>query len=115
MADFVLVTIPLVFLFLGVLQVGFALHVRNTVTACAGDGARLGAGADRGPADAAAATRSCVGGALSPSLVQSVVAGHEQGGALVTVRVQATLPVLGPLGPAKAITVVGHAVEESAL
>ncbi len=110
-----LVTIPLLFLFLGVLQVGFALHVRNTLTACAADGARLGADADRGPGDAQAAARACIDGALSARLVQSVSAGLEGGGTVMAVRVTATLPVLGPLGPAKAISVTGHAVEESAL
>ena len=39
--DFVLVLVVLVPLFLGLLQVGLVLHVRNTLTAAASEGARL--------------------------------------------------------------------------
>ena len=37
--EFVLVSVLLLGLFLSVLQVGFALYVRNTLVACAADGA----------------------------------------------------------------------------
>ena len=40
--DFVLVMIILVPLFLGILQVALVLHVRNTLTAAASDGATAG-------------------------------------------------------------------------
>ena len=49
----------LVLLVLGIAQVGLAIHVRNTVVACAAEGARLAANADRSPAD---------GAALAPSI-----------------------------------------------
>ena len=39
--DFVLVMVVLVPLVLGIAQVGLVLHVRNTLTAAASDGARL--------------------------------------------------------------------------
>ena len=39
-------------LFVAVLQVGLALHVRNTLISCASEGARLGARAGSGPGDA---------------------------------------------------------------
>ena len=41
----------------GVLQLAVVLHVRATLVDCASEGARLGALADRSPADGAARTR----------------------------------------------------------
>ncbi|HEY0869443.1 MAG TPA: TadE/TadG family type IV pilus assembly protein [Acidothermaceae bacterium] len=43
MVDFVLVSLILIPLFLAILQLGFALYVRNTLAACAQDGARYAA------------------------------------------------------------------------
>jgi Flp pilus assembly protein TadG len=109
-----LVMVVLVVLFLGVLQVGFALHVRNTLIACAADGARYGANADRTPDDAAARTRELVASALGQSYAQNVTAGMESsdGVATVVVEVRATLPLLGPLGPSESLVVRGHALKE---
>ena len=53
-----LVSLLLVPLVLGLIQVGLVLHVRNTLTAAATEGARYGANIDRGPADGAARTRA---------------------------------------------------------
>ena len=47
--DFTLVGVLLTFLFLALLQLGLALHVRNTLVASAAEGARYGANADRNP------------------------------------------------------------------
>ena len=52
--DFVLALVVLVPLFLGILQVALVLHVRNTLTAAASEGARYAATADR-PLEAGAA------------------------------------------------------------
>ena len=38
-------------IFLAVFQLGLALHIRNTLIACASEGARYGARADATPAD----------------------------------------------------------------
>ena len=113
--EFVLVSLLLVILFLGVAQVGVALHVRNTLVACAAEGARHGANGDRGPADAQARTQELIRAALADSYASDVSAGLvvEGGVPLMTVRVRAALPMLGPLGPAGALTVQGHAVEEA--
>lgn len=110
-----LVLIVLVVLFLGVLQVGFALHVRNTLTACAAEGARYGANADRTPADGAQRTRELIDGALGSEYAADVTASLDlsTGVPVVVVEVDATLPVLGPLGPSTAVVVRGHALEES--
>ena len=45
-ADFVMVAGLVSFLFVGLLQLGFVLHTRNTLIASAAEGARLGARAD---------------------------------------------------------------------
>ena len=59
-ADFSMVTPMLVLVFLAVMQLGFALHVRNTVISCAAEGARYGARDGASPADGAARTRELV-------------------------------------------------------
>ena len=61
-------SVLVVALFLLVLQVAFVLHTRNVLVASAQEGARYGANADRGPADAQARTREVVADALSPEL-----------------------------------------------
>lgn len=96
-------------------QVGLALHVRNTLVACAAEGARYGANGDRGPADAQARTQELIRAALADGYADDVSAGVvvDGGVPLMTVRVRAALPVLGPLGPGGALTVEGHAVEEA--
>ena len=106
--------VVLVVLFLGVLQVGFALHVRNTLIACAAEGARYAANADRTPEDGAARTRELVAKALGDEYAADVSARLDTTGGVTTVvvEVRATLPVLGPLGPSTALVVRGHALEE---
>lgn len=112
--DFVLVTIVLVPLVLGIIQVGLVLHVRNTLTAAASEGARLAATADHEPPDGAALTTARVaqvvadGYARDVTAVPTVVDGYP--GVVVTVR--ADVPALGSFGPAMSVEVTGHAVEE---
>lgn len=112
--DFVLVLVVLLPLFLGILQVALVLHVRNTLVAAASEGARYGATADRGPADAVARTREQIAGAVSGRYAEDVIARPASvGGAPgIEVRVEATVPALGLGGPGVRLSVVGHAVEE---
>ena len=112
--DFVLVGILLTFLFLALLQLGLALHVRNTLVASAAEGARWGANADRTPADGAAVTRKLIRDSLADSFADGVSSGTEtvDGVVTVVVRVEARLPLFGLLGPPRAISVRGHAMEE---
>lgn len=114
-AEFVLVAAMLLALFLAVVQLGLALHVRNTLVAAAAEGARLGAAADRGPEDAAARTRELIAEALSERFAGAVSAVEVDGpaGRVIEVDVRATLPVVGFAGPARALAVQGHALEES--
>lgn len=112
--DFTLVGALLTLLFLALLQLGLALHVRNTLVASAAEGARYGANADRTPAEGAVVTRRLIRSALADSFADHVTGGTEtvDGVATVVVRVEARLPLLGLLGP-RAITVRGHALAEA--
>ena len=112
--DFVLVGVLLTFLFLAILQLALALHVRNTLIASAAEGARYAANADRSPAEGVEMTRTVIREALADSYAADVTAGFDSVDGLPTVYVEvhATLPVVGLLGPARALVVRGHAVEE---
>ncbi len=112
--DFVLVLVLLVPLFLGILQVALVLHVRNTLAAATSEGARYGATADRGLADAEARTRDQIVRAIDSRYARDVTARSVSvGGAPgVEVRVVAEVPALGLGGLAVRLSVAGHAVEE---
>jgi Flp pilus assembly protein TadG len=114
--DFVLVLLVLVPLFLGVLQVALVLHVRNTLTAAASEGARYAATADRSPAAGAERTREQIAGALAARFARQVTArpAAVAGARGVEVDVVAEVPALGIGGPAVRLRVSGHAVEEAA-
>jgi hypothetical protein len=112
--DFVLVLVVLVPVFLGILQLGLVLLVRNTVAAAASEGARYAATIDRGPADGVARTRAQIEGALAERFADDVRADRVLVGGVpgVEVRVHLVVPALGLGGPAVELTVTGHAVEE---
>lgn len=112
--DFVLVSVLVSVLFLAVFQVGLALYVRNTLISCASEGARLGARADAEPGDGAARTRELIDASLSARFAQDVsVEVVDAGGVQVlSVRVRAPLPVLGPFGPDSGFDLVGRAFLE---
>ena len=114
MVDFVLVSALVSVLFVAVLQVGLALHVRNTLISCASEGARLGARADSSPGAGAARTRELITASLSARFAQDVTADVVLDGdvQVVAVRVRAPLPVLGPLGPDSGFDLVGRAFLE---
>jgi Flp pilus assembly protein TadG len=113
--EFSLVGVLLSVLFLALLQLGLALHVRNTLVASAAEGARYAANADRDPADGAAVTERLIRDSLADSFAGDVTSGFETVGGVRTVyvEVRATLPLVGLLGPSRAIVVRGHALEES--
>ncbi|WP_422631983.1 TadE/TadG family type IV pilus assembly protein [Pseudokineococcus basanitobsidens] len=109
-ADFALVAGLLTLLLAGVVQLAVVLHVRATVVDCASEGARLGALADRTPADGAERTRVLVAAALSPAYARDVSASTTSVGGrqVVEVVVRAPLPVAGLLGVDDVLTARGH-------
>src|ERR687889_1613135 len=70
--DFVLVLVVLIPLFLGIFQVALVLHVRNTLTAAASEGARYAATVDRPLEAGAARTRQQIAGALAARFARRV-------------------------------------------
>ena len=114
--DFVLLVGLLTLLFLMLLQLGVALHVRNVLTSAAAEGARYGANADFADHEGAAAeqTRNVISTELS-----SRFAGHVSattvvvaGSPVVEVDVSAPMPLIGFWGTARTIRVQGHALQE---
>jgi Flp pilus assembly protein TadG len=112
--DFVLVMVLLVPIVLGIVQTGLVLHVRNTLTAAASDGARAGARLGAGPEDAAERSRELVTAALADSFARDVSARETTLDGIPTIEVviAAEVPALGLLGPAVDLRVDGHAVQE---
>lgn len=99
---------------LSVLQLGLALHVRNTVQDAVGDGARIAALAGATPEDGEARTRSLVATALGPGYPVEVRAGTTTSSGVPesAVTLTAPLPVLGLIGFPGTLEVTGHAVLE---
>lgn len=113
-AEFALVSAMVALLFLGALQLGYALHVRNTATAHVIEGARVGARADNTPQDGVVRARELLGTTLAGRYTSRVSAGRTVVDGVVVVQVSADipLPLLGPLGPPGAMTVTGQAYAE---
>lgn len=113
--DFVLVMVVLVPLFLGIMQVGLVLHVRNTLTAAASEGARYAATVDRPLAAGVERTRAQITGALAARFARKVTASETvlDGLPVVRVDVVADVPPLGLWGPGVRLSVSGHAIEET--
>lgn len=109
-----LVSLVLVPLVLGVMQVALVMYVRSTLTAAAAEGARYAATLDRGPAAGVARTRAQIRGVLADRFASSTTVREQVVGGVgvVEVRVHAEVPPLGLWGPAVGLDVTGHAVEE---
>jgi hypothetical protein len=114
-ADFAMVSILVVVLFLSVFQLGLALHTRNTLISCASEGARLGARADAVPGQGASRTEALISQSLSPRYARRVSTREAvvDGVRVIEVRVVAPVPVIGLLGPDDRLDVVGRAFMES--
>lgn len=116
MAEFAAVAGLLSLLFVAVVQLAVVQHVRATAADCAGEGARYGALRGHTPADGARRTGELLTASLSPAYARDVTAHVVNVGAqpVVEIRVTAPLPVFGLLGPGRALTVRGHALQEGA-
>lgn len=101
-------------LVLGIVQLGLVLHVRNTLTAAASDGARAGAPWGAGPADAADRARALVADTLGDRFAERVRARSAtvRGVPAIEVVITARVPALGVFGPAVDLRITGHAVRE---
>ncbi|MFW6867407.1 TadE/TadG family type IV pilus assembly protein [Nocardioides sp. CPCC 206347] len=115
LVDFTLVTVVLLPIVVGLIQVALVLHVRATLAAAASEGARLAATADRGPGDGVELTRAQIDDALAGSFAKDVEVRQVlvDGAPGVEITVHAKVPALGLGGPAVEFSVSGRAVEES--
>ena len=114
--EFVGVLALLLFLFLGIFQLGVVLHIRNVMAAAAAEGARHAANADRSEEDGVARAREAIATGLSDDLARSMtitaVPSPDDPG-VVEVTISGPAPLFVPkLSPFR-ITVRGHALEES--
>lgn len=113
--DFVLVGALLTVLTLGVIQLGLALLIRNTVLDAAAEGARYAALAGNGLDDGVQRTRDLITLALGTSYADDIDASYEHhlGTAAAVITVRAPLPLIGLLGIEQGMEVEGHAAVES--
>jgi Flp pilus assembly protein TadG len=114
-ADFAMVSVLVLVLFLTVYQLGLTLNTRNTLISCASEGARLGARADAVPGQAISRTQALVSESLSPRYARQVTTRENVVGGVrvIEVRVVAPIPVIGLLGPDDRLDVVGRAFLEA--
>jgi len=114
-AEFVMVAALLTLLTLAVLQLGLALHVRNTVLDAAAEGARYGALADNTLADGASRTRDLITAAIGAGYAGDVTAsaGSYLQHPAVSVTVRTPLPLIGLIGIDEGLEVTGHAAKET--
>jgi hypothetical protein len=116
--EFTLVSVLLVALFLGVLQLAIVLHTRNVLVSAAQEGARYAANADRTPADGVLRTREAIGDALGARVrdrmtVTPLPVDLSGPAPVVGMQVSGPLPVFFlPAGPLR-LTVTGHALDEA--
>jgi hypothetical protein len=114
-AEFVMVGALLTMLTLSVIQLGLALHIRNTVLDAASEGARFAALADSSLDEGVARSRDLISTAIGPRYATDVRAtygrylGHPS--AIVTVRTP--LPLIGLFGLDGGLEVTGHAAVET--
>ena len=112
-AEYVMVLVLAIVLFGLILQVGFALHVRNTLIDAAAAGARYASLADRTDEDGIARTRGIIADTVGARYARDISVSRTSVGSLpvVEIRVVSPLPVAATLGPPRALEVSGHAVD----
>lgn len=114
LVEFVLVSILVVALAMGVIQLALTLHVRNMMVSAASEGARLAATNDRGLEDGVERSRWLLGESIGGVDARVTAADITIDNApAVQVTVDAPVPLLGLWG-AGTMTVSARAFEEAA-
>lgn len=114
-AEFVMVGALLTVLTLSVIQLGLALHIRNTVLDAASEGARFAALADSSLGEGVARSRDLITTAIGPGYAADVTAtyGRYLGHSSAIVTVRTPLPLIGLFGIGGGLEVAGHAAVET--
>jgi len=118
MVELVLVTVPLLFLLLAVLQVAVYLHLRNVVVASAAEGARYGAAADRSTRDGGPLAEQVLAQGVSAPTAEGIrCAAAEEAGeggvVLVVVHCRGAVPALvSVLGRVLPVDAAARALKE---
>lgn len=99
---------------LAILQLGFAVYVRNVVHDAAAEGAHHAALADVSLGEGAELTRVMISRAVGSAFAQNVAIARSTalGHPTIEVRVRTTLPLLGLIGIAQGWEVTAHAPQE---
>jgi Flp pilus assembly protein TadG len=110
-ADFVFVGSLLTAFALAIVQLTLVMHVRNILIDAAASAARYGSLADRTREDARTRAAELVGTAVGGSYASDISVGDSvsHGIRVLEVRIKAPLPLVGLVGPERALEVVGHA------
>jgi hypothetical protein len=113
--EFLLVSVLLVALTAGLLQLSLALHVRNTLADAAAEGAREASLVGATQQDGVIRARDLIRVAVGEAVEIEVVARRElwQGTPTVAVTVTAPLPLLGFFGPPRTLRVMGRSPVET--
>jgi hypothetical protein len=108
------VSVVLVPLFFGILQLALIWHVKTTLASAASEGARYGAAFDRTTQDGGRRTDEVIDETFGTDFAADVAARDTtvSGQPGVEVDVAAQVPVLGFWGPTITVEVAGHAVKE---
>lgn len=109
-----LVQALVVFVALGLMQLAFALHVRNIAIDAASEGARYASLSGATLIEGEARTRALLEAGVGTHVIDSVDAHTESRaeGTMIVMTVSTHLPIVGPFGPARAITLRAHAWKE---
>ncbi len=112
--DFVMILVVLLPLFAALLQLSLVLHVKNTLSSAAAEGARRAAVTGATPDDGVAKAREQIVGTLNAKFAQDItITTTVIGGApAYRVRIHAEVPALGLGGPAIGLDVSGSAILE---
>lgn len=117
--EFVMISVLLVFLLFGVIQIAAVFYVRNVIAASAADGARYAAAADVEVAAGGLRANELIAKALSPSVSEGVLCtasltrDAESGAELTRVQCKGRIrSMFIPIGVFVSVDVVAHSFKE---
>ncbi|WP_114855893.1 TadE/TadG family type IV pilus assembly protein [Brachybacterium sp. YJGR34] len=110
-AEFPMVAVLIVMIGLMVVQAALIVHTRNTLVDAAVQGAHHAALVGSSPQDGASRAEQLIGERFGDGLAADATAVEDEDGT-IRVRVTATLPLVGLLGPSGVMSVEGRALDE---